>query len=132
MGSFFKTVNDMMLGSPGKILLDNILSHQMLYLSLFLIYGLLLLYARFVYLFLIPRVMTKLIKNNKGKSLEEIYNTWKRTKRCFSSLLLVPTKNELWVQKLNSSNGKYNILFFNKENGYESELELLSKIYNNL
>lgn len=118
-----------MLGNSGKAIMENISNNKVFYSIIFLGYGLLLIYARAIYLFYIPKKIGKIVSKNRELDLDEIYQIWLKKKRSMSSLIVVPTKNELWVQKLNSTNGNYEVLFFNKKNSYQSEYKLLIDIY---
>lgn len=89
-------------------------------------------YAHIIYLFYIPKEIEKVVLKNRDLALAQIYKLWLKHKKAMSFWLLVPTRNELWVQRLNSSSGSYDVLFFNKKNSYQSEYDLLTAIYQKL
>ncbi len=129
MANLLRAINSFTLGNSGKAIIENISNNQLLYSIIFLGYGLLLIYARAIYLFYIPKSIGKLVSKNRELGIDEIYQIWLKKKRALSSFIVVPTKNEIWVQKLNSTNGNYEVLLFNKKNSYQSEYELLTNIY---
>lgn len=129
MADLLRAINNFMLGNPGKAIIKNISNNQVFYSIIFLGYGLLLIYARIIYLFYIPKSIEKVVLKNRELDINEIYKIWLKKKKALSPFLVVPTKNELWVQRLNSASGNYDVLFFNKKNSYQSEYSLLTNIY---
>lgn len=129
MADLLRAINNFMLGNPGKAIIKNISNNQVFYSIIFLGYGLLLIYARIIYLFYIPKSIEKVVLKNRELDINEIYQIWLKKKKALSPFLVVPTKNELWVQRLNSASGNYDVLFFNKKNSYQSEYSLLTNIY---
>ncbi len=89
-------------------------------------------YAHIIYLFYVPKEIKKVVLKNKNLALGQIYELWLKRKKTLGFWLLVPTKNEIWVQRLNASNGIYDVLFYNKNNSYQSEYDLLTTIYQKL
>ncbi|MBI0120964.1 hypothetical protein H3U50_03930 [Lactobacillus sp. M0398] len=132
MINFVKALNKLFLGNFGKGIIHNISTNMIVYMIGFLIYGFLLMYARIIYLFYVPKEIEKIVLKNRNLPLGQIYELWLKHKKAMGFWLLVPTKNELWVQKLNSSNGSYDVLFYNKNNSYHSEYDLLTTIYQKL
>lgn len=129
MADLLRAINNFMLGNPGKAIIKNISNNQVFYSIIFLGYGLLLIYARIIYLFYIPKSIEKVVLKNRELDINEIYKIWLKKKKALSPFLVIPTKNELWVQRLNSASGNYDVLFFNKKNSYQSEYSLLTNIY---
>ena len=132
MINFVKTLNDLFLGNLGKGIIHNISTNRIFYAIGFLIYGFLLMYAHIIYLFYVPKEIKKVVLKNKNLALGQIYELWLKRKKTLGFWLLVPTKNEIWVQRLNASNGIYDVLFYNKNNSYQSEYDLLTTIYQKL
>lgn len=132
MINFVKALNDLFLGNLGKGIIHNISTNRIFYAIGFLIYGFLLMYAHIIYLFYIPKEIEKVVLKNRDLALAQIYKLWLKHKKAMSFWLLVPTRNELWVQTLSSSSGSYDVLFFNKKNSYQSEYDLLTAIYQKL
>ncbi|WP_294920628.1 hypothetical protein [uncultured Lactobacillus sp.] len=132
MINFVKALNDLFLGNLGKGIIQNISTNKIAYVIGFLIYGFLLMYAHIIYLFYVPKEIKKVVLKNKNLALGQIYELWLKRKKTLGFWLLVPTKNEIWVQRLNASNGIYDVLFYNKNNSYQSEYDLLTTIYQKL
>jgi len=130
--NFVKALNDLFLGNLGKGIIQNISTNKIAYVIGFLIYGFLLMYAHIIYLFYVPKEIKKVVLKNKNLALGQIYELWLKRKKTLGFWLLVPTKNEIWVQRLNASNGIYDVLFYNKNNSYQSEYDLLTTIYQKL
>ena len=132
MINFVKALNDLFLGNLGKGIIQNISTNKIAYVIGFLIYGFLLMYAHIIYLFYFPKEIKKVVLKNKNLALGQIYELWLKRKKTLGFWLLVPTKNEIWVQRLSASNGIYDVLFYNKNNSYQSEYDLLTTIYQKL
>ncbi|WP_294602341.1 hypothetical protein [uncultured Lactobacillus sp.] len=132
MINFVKALNDLFLGNLGKGIIQNISTNKIVYVIGFLIYGFLLMYAHIIYLFYVPKKIKKVVLKNKNLALGQIYELWLKRKKTLGFWLLVPTKNEIWVQRLSASNGIYDVLFYNKNNSYQSEYDLLTTIYQKL
>ncbi|MGO3792877.1 MAG: hypothetical protein ACTJG1_15625 [Enterococcus gilvus] len=132
MKSLFEEINDRLLGKPGRGLLGFLIEHKGFFLLLFALYGFLLLYSKFIYMYYIPSKIKKIITENPGLSVKQTYEVWKKIKSSLPWFIVVPSKNELWVKPLNKSDGNYQMLFFNKKTSYSSELDMLEKIYANL
>lgn len=132
MKSLFEEINDRFLGKPGRELLAFLVEHKGIFLILFALYGFLLLYSKFIYMYYIPAKIKKIITENTDLSVEQVCEAWQETKASLPWFFLVPSKNELWVKSLNKSDGNYQMLFFNKKTSYSSEMDMLEKIYANL
>ncbi|MGM0168869.1 hypothetical protein IGI39_004624 [Enterococcus sp. AZ135] len=132
MKSLFEELNDRMLGSFGRGIVAFLIEHKSIFLILFAVYGGLLLYSKFIYMYYIPTKIKKIIFEKPDLSVNQLYVDWQQVKAASPWFILVPTKNEMWVKLLRNSDGKYQMLFFNKKNSYTSESEMLDKIYEDL
>jgi|GEM_PF-3378973 len=132
MKSLFEELNDRMLGSFGRGIVAFLIEHKSIFLILFAVYGGLLLYSKFIYMYYIPIKIKKIIFEKPDLSVNQLYVDWQQVKAASPWFILVTTKNEMWVKLLRNSDGKYQMLFFNKKNSYTSESEMLDKIYEDL
>ena len=132
MKSLFEEINDRLLGKPGREIVAFLVEHKGIFLFLFALYGFLLLYSKFIYMYYIPAKIKTIITEKPAFSVEQVHEEWKKIKTSLPWFILIPSKNEMWVNPLNKSDGNYQMLFFNKKTSYSNELDMLEKIYANL
>ena len=132
MKSLFEEINDRLLGGFGRGIVAFLIEHERIFLILFVVYGFLLLYSKFIYMYYIPTKIKKIILANPNLSVNQLYKEWQKHKASSPWFIMVPTKNEMWVKPLKNSDGNYQMLFFNKKTSYASESDMLDKIYADL
>lgn len=121
-------MNDFLLGRSGRYVVQLIHKNQILFYALFIVYGLVHLYSKFIYAKYIPSRINEIIDNNPHLSAAKIELKWIEIKRKLPNYILIPSRNELWFGRLNQSNGEYKLLFSNNKNAITSDLELISKL----
>ena len=71
------------LGSLGRSIVDVIQNNQWLFLTIFLLYGGIVLYAKLIWSRYLPQKMYSYLKNTEKKnlSMEELYEGWLRYRK---------------------------------------------------
>lgn len=105
------------LGSLGRSIVDVIQNNQWLFLTIFLLYGGIILYAKLIWSRYLPQKMYSYLKNTEKKnlSMEELYEGWLRYRKKLPQYILVPTHNEFWVKPAAKMTGTEQKLFYNSD-----------------
>ncbi|MGX7198167.1 hypothetical protein [Enterococcus olivae] len=127
MGSMMYEMNQWLLGDFGRGILNTLQENKTVFLILFAFYGGVLLYARIIYMYYIPKKIKQFVHDNESKAVSELHQLWEEKRKSFPVYILVPVGKEMWVQPLKNSSGSYTVLYFNKKNSYESEQDLIIK-----
>ncbi|MBP1040278.1 hypothetical protein I6N95_04550 [Vagococcus sp. BWB3-3] len=128
MSCLFGEMNQWLLGDFGRAILSLLNANKAIFLTLFACYGFLLLYSKIIYMYYIPSKMRLLIAEHPHKHLKELLSLWKSEKGQIPWFILIPTKNEMWVQPLNRSNSDYQLLYFNRKAYPQNETDRLTQL----
>ena len=80
MKSLFEEINDRLLGGFGRGIVAFLIEHKRIFLILFVVYGFLLLYSKFIYMYYIPTKIKKIILANPNLSVTSSIKNGKSTK----------------------------------------------------
>lgn len=117
------------LGKHGKMLLSFVSQYKYTLMILFIFYGLLLVYAKYVYTVILTEEIEKyVIENHNKMNKSEILEGWQNKKKNMKWYILVPTKNEMFVQHVSKSGQSIQLLDYNKSKYQYDELEKIEEV----
>lgn len=136
MTEFFQWFTEVLLGKPGRYMLEFIGNHIFAFFGVAVLYGFLLTYARFILKKYLPKKLDEHISHrwpalegNKKQAAAVINEEWEQILANMPWYIVVPTTNELWIKAPNINYRLTKQLPFRKEKSTLSEYEW---IYNNL
>lgn len=104
---------NIMLGMPGRAFLDFVKANQISFLSLVFLYAGLMLYSKYILNYYLPGQLQKVIRQELAKQEDddveaavlvgEIYASWVARVENFAWYIVMPSKNEYWVQRPQAS-----------------------------
>ncbi|MGG5373327.1 hypothetical protein [Enterococcus sp. AZ196] len=118
------------LGSFGRMIVELIQNNKWFFLSMFLIYGGIILYAKVIWSHYMPKKMYSYLKSTelKNRSIEELYQGWLRYRKNLPQYILVPTHNEFWVKPAAKMTGTEQKLFYNSNRKKMNEKDCFTLI----
>ncbi|MBC1399396.1 hypothetical protein [Listeria fleischmannii] len=129
MGTFFESFVMWFIGSPGRFILQFILDHQLLFLTIAFIYASLLLYSKWILLYYLPKQMRQFIQTEPFSSDDNVFHKWMAYKKMLPWYIVVPSKHELWIKQVKNAPSETKLLFFQK-NSCINEREQLKQLLN--
>lgn len=101
------------LGLPGRTLLDFVKTNKTSFASLVFLYAVLMIYSKYILNYYLPGQLQKVIANElvlledsgieETVLVEKIYASWVARVEKFSWYIVMPGKNEYWVQRPQAS-----------------------------
>lgn len=132
MSVYLREFIEWAIGQPGRFLLDFIYQHRAISSLVFMCYGALLLYAKYIHTVYLPKKMSLLIKNTRATSSpitgSEISQLWQNQKARLPWYILVPSSYELWVQRASRRGDDTRLLAYNTKKVKMKESELLEQL----
>ncbi len=137
MNNFLDWFTSWFIGSLGRGVLDLIHNNFSVFLTLVVMYGLLLLHAKLIYSFFLPKKLDTLAKTiikkhpfvSEKKLYHQIIHAWEEELSLLPFYYVVPSKNELWIKRPNKQYRETQLLFFtNKEKAGNYDSHLIRKL----
>ncbi|GGK00644.1 hypothetical protein GCM10007063_23650 [Lentibacillus kapialis] len=133
MANFFDWFTEMLLGDLGGYALEFTRSNTSLIFVLACMYGLVLAYARMILKKYLPKKLKEYVESrrqecSKGKEkliISTITKEWEEKLEKMPWYIIVPTKNELWVQFPDKNYRLTKQLPFRKEKKFMNDSELI-------
>ena len=131
MGIIFREFLELLMGKPGRFILDFVGRHKTVFIILFLTYATILVYSKIILHYYYPAKMKELLADHREITADqEILSLWQLKKQAFPWYILIPSRNELWVRMAAKSDHTHKLLFFNRHDPAASDLDVINQIKN--
>ena len=117
LGPILDRILNFNLGLIGQSIVAFVELNMTFFLIAFAIYGVLILYAKVIWVKYLPAKMRLFLDDNysTSESPEKLFTRWLIERRGLPLYLLVPTKNEWWVKPLAKMRGDEKMLLYNSK-----------------